>query len=285
MCRSSDRFRYCARGCPPLARLRRWDRLPCRKSVRRWSALRSPIRRSTSRARRLPYRLQIEWISSDLPSSPRRRNIMIAPLAAARITSANCGSAANCNTVAISGIDNRVMKKAIFAAAFFAAAAFLLISAPPEAGVFLEKPYLQLGDAPKLSPEESLVVLWHTVNTRADWKVEVRTSKDAEWRAAGTPAVQSVSAPAGGPWASVNKDGTKKENPPAEAIAPHLVYRAQLTNLVPGEEFHYRLLKAGKPVFDSVGHARKSARQPFRFALFGDCGQGTPSENAIAYQN
>ena len=176
------------------------------------------------------------------------------------------------------------MKKAVFAAAFFAAAAFLLISAPPEAGVFLEKPYLQLGDAPKLSPEESLVVLWHTVNTRADWKVEVRTSKDAEWRAAGTPAVQSVSAPAGGPWTSVNKDGTKKENPPAEAIAPHLVYRAQLTNLVPGEEFHYRLLKAGKPVFDSVGHARKSARQPFRFALFGDCGQGTPSENAIAYQ-
>jgi hypothetical protein len=53
---------------------------------------------------------------------------------------------------------------------------------------------------------------------------------------------------------------------------------------VPGEEFHYRLLKGGKPVFDAVGRARKSARQPFRFALFGDCGQGTPSENTIAYQ-
>jgi hypothetical protein len=44
------------------------------------------------------------------------------------------------------------------------------------------------------------------------------------------------------------------------------------------------LLKAGKPVFDATGRARKSNGQTFRFALFGDCGQGTPSENAIAYQ-
>src|ERR1051326_1183684 len=176
------------------------------------------------------------------------------------------------------------MKNLILAAGSLAAVVLALAFAPPEPGPFLEKPYLQLGDAPKLSPQESLVVLWHTADTRADWKVEVRTSKDRDWRAAGTPSAQTVSSPAGMPWISVNKDGTKKENPAAQAIAPHRVFRAQLTNLVPGEEFHYRLLKAGKPVFDAAAHARKSVRQPFRFALFGDCGQGTPSENAIAYQ-
>ena len=43
-------------------------------------------------------------------------------------------------------------------------------------------------------------------------------------------------------------------------------------------------MKAGKPVFEASAHARKSGTQPFRFVLFGDCGQGTPSENTVAYQ-
>ena len=176
------------------------------------------------------------------------------------------------------------MRNFITGAVFLTAAGLLFSYSPAETETFLEKPYLQLGDAPKLSSSESLVLLWHTSNDPADWKVEVRTSKDRDWRAAGVPASQMVSAPAGLPWTSTAKDGTKKENPPSPPIAPHLVYRARLTNLIPGEEFHYRLLKGGKPVFDAVGRARKSARQPFRFALFGDCGQGTPSENAIAYQ-
>ena len=176
------------------------------------------------------------------------------------------------------------MKQFIATAGFLVAASLLLSYTPPDPGVFLEKPYLQLGDAPKLSQQESLMVLWHTADTPADWKVEVRTSKDSAWRAVDAPWSQKVSAPAGVSWTTVNKEGVKKENAAPAAIAPHLVYRARLTNLVPGEEFHYRLLKSGKPVFDAAAHARKSARQPFRFALFGDCGQGTPSENAIAYQ-
>src|SRR5215467_6828623 len=176
------------------------------------------------------------------------------------------------------------MQRITLSAIFLTAASLLLSYSPAEPDTFLEKPYLQLGDAPKLSSPESLVLLWHTTNQPADWKVEVRTSKDSAWRAAGTPASQVVSAPAGSPWTTVAKDGTKKENPAPPAIAPHLVYRARLTSLIPGEEFHYRVLKGGKPVFDAAGRARKSARQPFRFVLFGDCGQATPSENAVAYQ-
>jgi hypothetical protein len=44
------------------------------------------------------------------------------------------------------------------------------------------------------------------------------------------------------------------------------------------------VLKDGKPVFDAKGRARKAATDPYRFVLFGDCGQGTPAENAVAYQ-
>jgi hypothetical protein len=149
---------------------------------------------------------------------------------------------------------------------------------------FLEKPYLQIGNAPNLSASESMVLMWHTGNTTSDWKVEVRTAKDFGWRAAGKPVAQTVSAPPGKP-AVAGKDGAKRDAPGSPAIEPHLVYRSTLTGLVPGEEFRYRLLNAGKPVFEAKGRARKAAGQPFRFVLFGDCGQGTAAENAVAYQS
>ena len=91
------------------------------------------------------------------------------------------------------------MRRLILAAAVLLPAALLLSYSPPDAGEFLEKPYLQIGDAPKLSATESLVLMWHTGNAPAEWKVEVRTSKDAAWRAAGQPWPQTVSAPAGEP--------------------------------------------------------------------------------------
>jgi len=176
------------------------------------------------------------------------------------------------------------MKKwTLTATASLLAAALLLSQTPQSSQPFLEKPYLQLGDAPKLSSSESMVLMWHTENTPAEWKVELRTSKDSTWRTAGQPLSLVVSAPAGEP-AVAGKDGAKKDAPASPAIDPHLVYRARLTGLVPGEEFRYRGLKAGKQVFEATGRTRKSAGQPFRFALFGDCGQGTTAENAIAYQ-
>jgi len=175
------------------------------------------------------------------------------------------------------------MRKLILTAGCLIAATALLSSPPPVTETFLEKPYLQLGDSPKLSPAESLVLLWHTNASPAEWRVEVKTSKDRDWRAVGTAVSQTVSSPEGLP-AIAGKDGAKKDSPAPPAVEQHLVYRARLTGLIPGEEFQYRVLKDGKRVFDATGRARKSARQPFRFALFGDCGQQTPSEFAIAYQ-
>jgi 3',5'-cyclic AMP phosphodiesterase CpdA len=151
------------------------------------------------------------------------------------------------------------------------------------AETFLEKPYLQLGNAPKLATSESLMLLWHTENTPADWSVEVKTAKDAKWRAMAKPGSTVVSAPAGTP-AVAGKNGEKKDAPASAPIAPHLVYRAQLTGLLPGGEFQYRVLKSAKPVFEAASRARKSAKQAQRFVLFGDCGQKTAASNAIAYQ-
>jgi hypothetical protein len=162
-------------------------------------------------------------------------------------------------------------------------AAALLLSQTPGRTPFLEKPYLQLGDAPKLSTSESLVLMWHTGNTPSNWKVEIRTSRDPAWRAMTTPTSQVISAPAGEP-AVAGKDGVKKDAPASPAIDAHLVYRVGLNGLLPGEEFGYRVLETGKPAFEATARARKSASQPFRFVLFGDCGQGTPSQNAVAYQ-
>ena len=107
------------------------------------------------------------------------------------------------------------------------------------------------------------MLLWHTTNEPADWKVELRTSQDKTWRAMAPPSEQRIA---------------------VKTIDPHRVYRAELTGLTPGEDFRYRVLKAGAPVFESSGQARKSARQSQRFVLFGDCAQGTPAQSAVAYQ-
>jgi hypothetical protein len=176
------------------------------------------------------------------------------------------------------------MRKLLLIAASLLCATLLLSFSPQqEQELFLEKPYLQIGDAPTLAASDSMMVLWHTGKAATDWKVEVKTTKDKSWRAAGQPASTSVSAPAGQPQIA-GQNGVKKDAPASPAIDPHFVYRARLSNLIPGEEFQYRVLKSGKPVFDAVGHARKSQRQPYRFVLFGDCAQGTPSQNAVAYR-
>jgi acid phosphatase type 7 len=171
----------------------------------------------------------------------------------------------------------------LVATSFLCGTLLLSFPRPQEQDIFLEKPYLQIGDAPGVSQTDTMMLLWQTGQKSPDWSVEVRTSKDKAWRAVGQPNSQVVSAPEGRPTIA-GKNGAKKDAPAPPAIDPHIVYRARLTNLVAGEEFQYRVLKNGKPVFDATGHARKNQRQPYRFVLFGDCAQGTPSQNAVAYQ-
>jgi 3',5'-cyclic AMP phosphodiesterase CpdA len=131
--------------------------------------------------------------------------------------------------------------------------------APP----FVVEPYLQMGNAPQLSASDSMVVMWHTAGADQPWDVQVKKPSDTKWSLPVAPLYGKVA---------------------VRGIEPHRVYFAALSKLQPGEEFEYRVRRAEQTVFQARARARKTNGQPYRFAVFGDCGAGTPEENAVAYQ-
>ena len=134
-------------------------------------------------------------------------------------------------------------------------------------GTFVQPPYLQLGDRPSLGGKtEALDLLWLAAADvkLMDWAVETKPSAGGTWRK------------------SEGKLSTRLVQ--VEGIEPHTVVLAPLPNLEPGKLFDYRLLKDGKPVFAARARARKSAKDPQRFVVFGDCAQGTDGQKKIAVQ-
>src|SRR5579872_7504729 len=76
-------------------------------------------------------------------------------------------------------------------------ALFLALPAHPQnrPDAFLEKPYLQLRDAPGLSDPESMLIVWQSPRQYSGWQVEVQFG--LSWKAAEEPvalrrAVQGV---------------------------------------------------------------------------------------------
>jgi 3',5'-cyclic AMP phosphodiesterase CpdA len=135
------------------------------------------------------------------------------------------------------------------------------------ASPFLVEPYLQIGDARGLQKSETFALLWHTPEGSGGWTVEVKAGpvwkKGIGWKKMPPPASRRVA---------------------VSGIEPHLVWRAALAGLAPGEEFQYRVLEDGKQVFISRARARKSAAQPYRFVAFGDCAAGTEDQKQVAAQ-
>ena len=129
--------------------------------------------------------------------------------------------------------------------------------------VFLVKPYLQLGDSPRLRKAEQMVVMWHARDEEAEWSVDVRGDGTQDWVAAGPPRLARVAV--GG-------------------IAPHRVFRATLKGLAPGTEFEYRVRRGDSLVFASTGRARKDRSQPVRCVVMADCGAGSPQQKQVAFQ-
>lgn len=123
---------------------------------------------------------------------------------------------------------------------------------------FVVKPYLQVGRTPSPS---SLELLWHAADIAGDWVVEHRASSTQQWQA--TAAAKSSRVAVGN-------------------VTPRRVFSASLTDLVPGSSFQYRILKSGKVAFSADALAPKSAEQPYRVAIFGDIGAGTPEQRKIA---
>ncbi len=128
------------------------------------------------------------------------------------------------------------------------------------AAAFSAKPYLQIGHTPS---RDGLQLLWHAPHADVPWSVEYQAGPSHSWKKADDVTYRAVELP---------------------GIVPHRVYRAALIGLPPGEMFAYRVNKGGEVVFLSEAHAPKSATQRYRFAVFGDCGAGTPEQKPIAYQ-
>ena len=128
---------------------------------------------------------------------------------------------------------------------------------------FIVEPYLQLGNAPRLLSSEQMVVMWHALDTVSAWSVDFRTSEHSSWSPAERAQVRHVAV------------GT---------IAPHRVYSATISGLSPGEEFEYRVHHNGKPVFEAFGQARRSASEPYRCVIMGDCGAGSIGQKKVAYR-
>ena len=133
----------------------------------------------------------------------------------------------------------------------------LLCTLLPAQETFLVKPYLQLGDAPRLSAQERLDLLWHAGDEDAAWSVEVRGSKG--WMTQAAPAFRRLEAP---------------------PLPPHRIYRATLRNLRPGATVPYRVTRNGEVVFEAEAQTRKPGAH--RMVVFGDAADGSKEQAAIA---
>ncbi|MDB5351031.1 MAG: metallophosphoesterase [Planctomycetota bacterium] len=129
-------------------------------------------------------------------------------------------------------------------------------------GVFLVKPYLQIGRSKAV---DTLQLLWHADDVDASWSVEHRTKGQG-----------------GEAWRKADVDGGRRVA--VTGVDPHRVYRAALAGLEPGVAFEYRVRRGETAVFAAEGMARKTAAQPYRFVALGDVGAGTPEQKPLGYQ-
>ena len=108
-----------------------------------------------------------------------------------------------------------------------------------------------------------MAISWHTSEEKHDFTVVHKNTGSRTW-----------SKPVIANWQRIA----------VRTIDPHLVWTANLTGLMPGKTFDYRIFRDGKKVFEATAKARKSASQPFTFAAFGDVAQNTLEQRNIAYQ-
>jgi len=125
-------------------------------------------------------------------------------------------------------------------------------------GLFIAKPYLQIGREPSA---ESLELLWHVDDSNADWTVEERNGKNGSWKKTESVAYTRIA---------------------VKGVAPHRVYHTKFSSLIPGSIFTYHVLKDGKVVFTADAKAPKSINQSYRFVAAGDIGAETADQKLIA---
>ncbi|MFA7335752.1 MAG: metallophosphoesterase [Candidatus Obscuribacterales bacterium] len=126
---------------------------------------------------------------------------------------------------------------------------------------FIVKPYLQLGLEAK-SDSSAATVVWFTSNDTHKWSASVKSGKATEYRPAESLLERLIALPG--------------------FSSPIKKYTVRLKKLTPGENFHYQITQDGALVFEATATAKKSPSQPFKVAIFGDCGENTNGQREIA---
>lgn len=130
-----------------------------------------------------------------------------------------------------------------------------------QGNTFLVKPYLQLGNNPKLSDSQSEELIWLSRSDDQDWKVEFKGA-ETDWHS-----------------------GQVKRRELIDAEGHHVyTFTCMMKGLKPGTTYDYRILQDREMVFSSWFTSRKSFEQPYTFAVFGDAGAGSPGQRSIAYE-
>lgn len=146
------------------------------------------------------------------------------------------------------------------------AAATTTAATPPTKAlseIFVAKPYVQFGDKPEYSKNDSLEILWLARDTKAAWAVEFRPAQsNADWKSAPIK----------------NRSITRSTDPIS-------VYTAKLDELAYACEYDYRVKKNNATVFEARTWTRKPDNaQSFRFIVVGDLGAGSAGQKRLALQ-
>ncbi len=138
---------------------------------------------------------------------------------------------------------------------------------------FLTSPYVQKGDASaSRGGTDSLAFLWHTKATTA--------SEGQIW----TVETHKLAPGSDGRWVRTDASPTHRPFKGSGETPDQSVWRANVTNLLPGALFDYRISLNGKPVFAGRTRAPRAPGTPFRVVLWGDGGVNTNAQKKIAVQ-
>jgi hypothetical protein len=135
----------------------------------------------------------------------------------------------------------------------------LFVYAVGNAQEILVTPYLQPGNVSNLSREQK-VLIWQTDSIPGNYKIEYHLTSDPKMAEAKTTSTQL----------KLNNKTT-------------YLYRAVLSKLKFDSEYTYRV-SLNDQVLAERSFTTRTKNNQTRFAVFGDCGAGTPQQAKIAYQ-
>ncbi len=126
----------------------------------------------------------------------------------------------------------------------------------------LVSPYIQPGNASNLLREQK-VIIWHTDSIPATFNVEFAAGSLEDAKKVSTAKISVITLKLGG--------------------KTSILYRAVLTGLKFDTEYAYRVTK-GNDIVLAASFVSRTKKKASHFAVFGDCGVGSPEQKAIAYQ-